>query len=180
MNQGQFSGLVTEYEYSHTVKGVKIYQGKMKIERQSRATDTILFMHWNPDIEAGKFYSIQGELRTFMQEVYPKKKIYIKVKEIKELDEPSYVNELTFSGVLIRKNELRTTPFGRTIIEFMVADQTNYANLIAWGAIAFKVKDLIDNCKVEVSGKLQSREYVKDNSFYTVNEISCFRVDEVV
>lgn len=183
MNQGQFSGMVTEYKYSHTVKGVKIYQGKMSIERQSGFDDIITFMSWKPDIEVGKFYSIHGEIRTFRQEVYPKKKTYIKVKEIKELMEPIYSNELVLSGILTSRHEVRKTPLGRTIIEFVVCTQNEksitYSNLIAWGPLAFKVQDFTEGCEVKVYGRLQSREYTKDNSVYTINEISCMKIEEV-
>ena len=183
MNEGKFAGTVLDYRYSHSVNGVKIYQGQLSIARNSGVKDIVLFSSWRPDIEAGKFYEIQGEVRTLKRETYPKKEVYIKTHTVIELTEPVYWNEVELSGVMSAKRDLRKTPFGRIITDFTLCVQNGksmtYMNSITWNYTAAKIDSLPIGSEIKVYGRLQSREYAKNEITYTVNELSCSKIEVI-
>ena len=187
MNEAILTGKLVSYTYSHTIKGVKIYEGVLAVRRPSGTEDAVLFHSWKTDIQVGKTYCITGEVRTARTpNAYPKKKTYIKLKTVGEYTKPEEEqgdkNEITLSGKLVGKTPIRQTPISRkSIIDFQIevpqGDSVIYPSLIAWGFTAKQVDSMEEGTEVKISGQLHRREYLKGDGVFYIYEISCFSVE---
>ena len=157
-------------------------RGIIEVTRYSGVKDRIPFVSVYGDIPVGKSTSLIGELRTrnvVGEDCKNHKETYLVVRE-KLIAEEANKNEIEFTGTLVKKAELRQTPLGRTIIEFVVAIncgiESYYPSVIAWGNTAEKMQYIPIGARMEIQGRFQSREYVKElpegNEVRTAYEIS--------
>lgn len=181
MNNVELAGIVTEYKYSHKIKELDIYQGTLKVYRNSGIPDYIPFQYFKEDIKVGEPYSFKGELRTFRQEEYPKKRHYVKVLADKQLLEPIMDNHVKLSGVIRYKTPLRKTPLGKSITDFSIeikdSGYTAYISTIAWGYCANIIDKFKDGDPITITGRIQSRIYKKQTGeSHEIIEISTCKV----
>lgn len=185
MNKAVFTGTVTKYEHSHTIKGVKIYAGELEVPRRSGYKDIVPFHSWKTDIQIGSAYFIEGEVRTSrITDGYPKKKTYVKLKSIREIPATAVgLNEVTICGRIVGKNVIRQTPAShKTVIDFQLAVEeesgTVFPSFIAWEFTAKQVEAIPENAVITAIGQFHHREYRKDTGLYTIHEISCSKIEE--
>ena len=100
-------------------------------------------------------------------------KIYVQAETLCEYNGTD-INKVEFIGTLCRQPIFRTTPKGKSISDFIVANNKNrissYIPSIAWGANAYRIKDMKVGTRLEIIGRLQSREYnkkINENEFET-------------
>ncbi len=186
MNEAKFTGTVVSYDYSHSIKGVKMYEGIIEVPRKSGYIDTIPFHSWKTDIKVGESYYIEGEVKTVrVADGYPKKKTYIKPRKITAIPEDTAgLNIVTLTGKIVGKNVIRQTPATKkTVIDFQLQVDSNtgvvFPSLIAWEFTAKQVEAFEENSEVRVSGLLQSRDYNKDGEVYKIHEISCCEINKI-
>ena len=80
-----------------------------------------------------------------------------------------HVNSVTLTGCICRETVFRTTPFGREITDMLIAVNRDYKKAayipcIAWGGAAHAAKELCIGARVRIEGRLQSRQYTKNEN----------------
>lgn len=152
--------------------------GIISTERTSGNIDKVPFRTKSCDFEIGTKIRLVGNVQT--ENVRDAagvnhKKIFV-YGIVMSVEDNNFRNEVEFNGTLVRKEELRTTPAGKTIIDAVIAINNNgksyYPAVILWGSVARFVSMLEIGTNVNVQGRFQSREYTKNGECRTAYEIS--------
>lgn len=174
MNKIYLQGIVSELEFSHEYKGEKFYSFNLSSNRLSGVADVLpcIVPEVNlPYIYEGQIVGICGEVRTRNVEVEGKRhlEIYVFVKETGSCgaDDENFV---LLNGSICKQPILRETPLGRTICDVILAvnrpcGNSGYIPCIFWGRQALRVAEMEVGKEISITGRLQSREYVKQNLF---------------
>ena len=116
----------------------------------------------------GKNVSIKGQFRSYNKIVDNKSRLMLTVfaREVLDYDESMNPNIIELVGYICKPPVYRTTPFKREICDILVAvnrayNKSDYLPCIAWGRNAKYIKDAGIGTKVELVGRIQSREYQK-------------------
>lgn len=158
--------------FSHESRGERFYTFPLETKRLSGTADVLnviarerLIRQLAPE-EAGKLRVI-GELRSFNNKRGEGSKLVITVfaQEI-TFDECEDANDVALCGTICKPPNLRTTPMGRDICDFMLAvnrhyGRSDYLPCIAWGAKAKEMALWPVGTAVELTGRIQSRQYIK-------------------
>jgi single-stranded DNA-binding protein len=183
-NYGEtFDAVIVEvYRYSGTAD-------KIPVLLSDRLVDT------NEEI-IGKPVLITGEFRSFNVHSEGKNRVSLNVfaKEIEFLDTifgANYCrNDVVLKGFICKEPVFRNTPQGREICDLFLAvnrqarGKSDYLPCIAWGRNARYIAELPVSTKLEVCGRIQSREYDKklENGEYetrTAYELSISVVKDI-
>ena len=171
--------IMTEFEFSHSVRSNNFYCSKIAIKRRSGNEDIIPLLVSerliNEENIKGKLVNVAGEIRTHNRTGEDGKRhldIYIFAKNISiyKAKEKEERNEVCFDGFVCRKPIFRVTPAGKIITEVLVAvnrphSQSSYIPCITWGKVARWARNLGVGDKIMVrEGQIQSREYFKRKS----------------
>jgi len=195
-NIANIAGVVCEsLTKSHQVEGETFYEFKVEVERLSKIKDLIPVTISERslvgvDINVGGFVKIEGEYRSYNKLVSEKSKLILHLfaKNIEVCQgEVEFENEVKLVGFVCKEPIYRKTPFDREICDVLLAiNRTNYHKsdyvpCIMWGRNARFMGNQTIGCKVEVVGRIQSREYTKTNEFgesetKTAYEVSCQRI----
>lgn len=168
---------VNDLKMSHTMFNETFYEIDGLTKRLSGNADTLHFVISEKLIDVnqqykGRNFEIEGELRTHTTYVDYKRKIelFVFVKDVKIVDgEVNHDNTVCLIGQICKKDEWRKTYNGRYITDFVLANRRSYGRIsyipaIAWGRNAKYLSRFDIETFVLVSGRLQSREYVKTNA----------------
>ena len=165
--------IVSEPVFSHETFGEGFYDVELSVQRLSQHCDiipiTISEKIMDKDrFEVGKEISIKGQFRSYNKMVDGKSKLMLTVfvREIIEIDDSINPNIIEIVGYICKPPVYRMTPFKREICDILVAvnrayNKSDYLPCIAWGRNARFVKDAGVGTKVEIVGRIQSREYQK-------------------
>lgn len=89
-------------------------------------------------------------------------------------------NTITLTGYLCRTPNHRYTPGGREITDLLVACndgiKSNYIPVITWGKIAKEATRLHMGDKITIEGRIQSREYLKNEETKITYEVSANKI----
>lgn len=145
------------------------------------------------NVKYGDILKIEGEMRSYSNHEggWQKRQIMVYSQNIRVMpNETEHENQVHLEGDVYRVMKKRTTPMtNRKIVDFSVNVERNVEPrwsdciyCIAWGKEADTVELLTNGCKVEIDGRVQSRNFTKkhsDGSFTTetVCEISAYTVD---
>ena len=193
--------IMTEFEFSHSVRSKNFYFSKIAIKRRSGNEDIIPLLVSerliNEETIKGKLVNVTGQIRTHNRTGEDSKRhldIYIFAKSIsiykaKEDDER---NTVCFNGFVCRKPIFRVTPAGKIITEVLVAvnrphSQSAYIPCITWGKVARWASNLKVGDEIRIrEGRIQSREYFKRKSpgsekgdYKETYEVSALKVELV-
>lgn len=186
--------VVAKPTFSHKAHGESFYEFYLASERRSGATDVLRCVV--PEILAvdaieNEKITVYGEVRTnnrFDDTGKLRLKIDVFVKAISDFEEEPQ-NFVELEGYVVKRAVLRATPLGRDISDLLIASQrerypsiSDYIPCIAWGRTAFRVAKYDVGEKVNVIGRLQSREYVKhyddkEPERRTAYELSIIKID---
>lgn len=112
------------------------------------------------------------------------------VREVEEESEsaPEFNNNVKLSGYICKPPVYRVTPKGREIADVLIAvnrmyGKADYIPCITWGRNARYAGNLDVGTRIDVEGRLQSREYTKKlddgtEEIRTAYEISVSRIEE--
>lgn len=174
MNKIYLQGIVSELGFSHEYMGEKFYSFILSSNRLSGYADKLpcIVPEVNlPYIYEGQTVGIRGEVRTRNVEVDGKRhlEIYVFVKETGTCGEED-TDYVELQGFICKQPNLRETPLGRTICDVFLAvnrpiGQSDYIPCIFWGRQALRVAEMEVGKEISITGRLQSREYVKHNLF---------------
>ena len=165
--------LATAPRFSHLSRGERFFIFPVETRQLSGAVDTINVVAREAllaalRIEEAERLCVQGELRSFnnRREEGPKLVITVFARALSLAGGGEDVNAITLRGALCKQPVLRVTPMGRDICDLMVAvnrrcGRSDYLPCICWGARA-RTAALFDVCDgVELTGRVQSRQYIK-------------------
>ncbi len=184
--------LVRPLTAEHEAYGETLYVGAIEILRLSGTADTLPITvpaRAMKPLSLGDTVEIGGELRSYNRHMDGASRLLIRpfAKRIVRVDgQLAPLNMVTLSGSVCRPTVFRVTPFGREITDLLIAvnrshGKADYIPCIAWGSAAHAAKELSVGTRISVEGRLQSREYTKNEngSTYakTAYELSCIRLD---
>lgn len=167
-----FGEIASEPKFSHESFGEAFYEIDLKVKRLSEQFDTIPITISDKlltkEMKVGTKLAIKGQFRSYNKVEDEKSKLMLTVfvREIIEYNETMNPNIIEISGFVCKEPTYRTTPFKREICDVLIAvnrayNKSDYLPCIAWGRNARYVKNLEIGKKVNLVGRIQSREYQK-------------------
>lgn len=161
--------LVDNLKFSHSIKNARFYKAKIRTIRKSGVCDEIpiivsdRIMEMNRDWEH-EFLRIHGEYRSRNDNGHLR--LYVFVLDIEPVIDADYENEISLNGYICKKPYYRETPLGREITDILIAvnrgnGRTDYIPCIAWWNNARRASELPIGTRMKVTGRIQSREYIK-------------------
>ena len=159
--------------FSHLSRGERFFIFPVETRRLSGAVDTINVVAREAllaalRIEEAERLCVQGELRSFnnRREEGPKLVITVFARALSLAGGGEDVNAITLRGALCKPPVLRVTPMGRDICDLMLAvnrrcGRSDYLPCICWGARARAAALYGVGAAVELTGRVQSRQYIK-------------------
>jgi len=183
-NQVELVGKIASiFTYSHTLYGESFYNSSLCVLRDSGKVDIIPLIISDRLIDVDKSYVdnpvyIRGEFRSYNQHDNDKSrlKLYVFVNSI-EAAEPTNVNDVFLEGYICKQPIYRHTPLGREVADVMLAvnrgyNKSDYIPCVLWGRNAYYSKNLATGDCIRVAGRIQSREYNKNNEVKMAYELS--------
>jgi len=158
--------------YSHELFGEGFYEFNLRVPRLSNQPDIIPLTISNRllaerKLEAGERIALNGQFRSYNKIVDDKSKLMLSVF-VRDFCEPNIENPNTaeLNGYICKPPIYRTTPFNREICDILLAvnrayNKSDYIPCIAWGRNARFVRTVDVGQKISITGRIQSREYVK-------------------
>lgn len=173
-NKVYLQGVVdSEPEFNHSVKDEEFYNFNLKVARLSGQNDIIpitiskrLLDYYN--IQLGQKLAIKGQFRSHNKMENEKRKLvlFVFVKEVCEWDDNANPNYIELDGYICKPVIYRKTPFSREICDVLLAvnrnyNKSDYIPCIAWGNNAQIISELDVPARIQINGRIQSREYNK-------------------
>ncbi|GAA0221401.1 single-stranded DNA-binding protein [Metaclostridioides mangenotii] len=166
--------LENELKFSHEIFGEKFYNIDIKINRLSDSFDILPItiserLLQDIDIEEQNFVSVTGQLRSYNKSIDNKNRLILTifVREITQIeDDNKDPNSIFLDGYICKNPVYRQTPLGREITDLLMAinrpyNKSDYIPAIVWGRNAKFAKNLNIGDRIQLWGRVQSREYEK-------------------
>ena len=171
--------VASKIKFSHSSHGENFYEFRIKSERKSKKEDVIICLV--PEIVQEKWLltenekiEVLGEIRTINRKTLMH--IFVFVQDAMcggEVNSLLDVNEVKMEAyICIQPNLRRTSASNRRVCDVIAASNRQYGSdyipCIAWGRYATYVSKCDVGTHLEISGRLQSREYHKQMDDGTV------------
>ena len=165
--------VISKPVFSHEVFDEKFYEINLQVPRLSEFNDVIPVtvserFFDTTKFEIGEEIAVKGQFRSYNKQEGNKSKLVLTVfvREICEIDESLNPNVIELVGYVCKPPVFRTTPFKREICDVLLAvnrayNKSDYIPCITWGRNARYVKNFEVGEKIELTGRIQSREYQK-------------------
>ena len=165
--------IVSDATFSHEVYGEGFYEFYVKVMRLSGQADILPVTVSERLIEGnhlhvGATLCALGQFRSYNKLEGGRSRLMLTVfvREILSAAPASNPNSIVLSGYICKPPVYRTTPFNREIADLLVAvnrayNKSDYIPCIAWGRNARFVQNLKVGDRIALSGRIQSREYIK-------------------
>lgn len=177
-NQVTISGeIVSDFEFNHEVYGERFYTAMIASERTSNKKDIIPIMVSERLVEAkdwtGRFVRVSGQFRSYNKHESEKNRLVLSVfaREFEDITEERHFgledeNIIFLDGYICKQSIYRKTPLGREIADILLAinrpyGKSDYIPCIVWGRNARFVGGLEVGTRLQIEGRIQSREYQK-------------------
>lgn len=201
-NKIELCGVIASVpELNHKNYGENFYSFHLSCSRKSTEKDMLPIIVSDrlveiKDLQVGKKISVKGQVRTFNKHISDdKRKLLIMVfaRDVREVEEesesaPEFNNNVKLSGYICKPPVYRVTPKGREIADVLIAvnrmyGKADYIPCITWGRNARYTGNIDVGTRIDVEGRLQSREYTKKlddgtEEIRTAYEISVSRIEE--
>ena len=161
-------------QFSHEIFGEKFYTTKIKINRLSESYDVLPItiserLLEEVDLNENKLVKVTGQLRSYNKNIDNKNRLVLTifVRDIKQEEEDNKdPNSIFLDGYVCKEPIYRKTPLGREITDLLVAinrpyNKSDYILSIVWGRNAKFAKSLKVGDRIQIWGRVQSREYEK-------------------
>ena len=161
-------------EFSHEIFGEKFFNAKIKINRLSESYDILPLtvserLLQDIAIKSNNKVNVIGQLRSYNKNIDNRNRLVLTVfvREIKQVeDENKDPNSIFLDGYICKEPIYRKTPLGREITDLLVAinrpyNKSDYIPSIVWGRNAKFAKTLKVGDRIQMWGRVQSREYEK-------------------
>ena len=172
-NRIQLRGSLAELpRFSHENHDKRFYRFPLEVERLSGNVDVLPVLVPEPvlcamDLSGGTMLEVSGQIRTFNSRSETGRRLVISVyAETLAACEGEPANEVALIGTICKEPIYRQTPLGREICDVMLAvnrpyHRADYIPCIFWGKTANQVSLCAVGTMVELTGRFQSRDYVK-------------------
>ncbi|WP_124066285.1 single-stranded DNA-binding protein [Clostridium sp. E02] len=169
--------IVSGFTFNHEAFGEEFYTVDLAVKRLSEQVDIIpliiseRLLNMN-EVSMGSTVEIMGQFRSFNRCGGDKKRLVLSVfvKEIILMDQKftdyTKTNFISLNGFLCKPLVYRKTPLGREIADLLLAvnrpyGKSDYIPCIVWGRTARYAMGLSVGSRMEIYGRIQSREYEK-------------------
>ena len=168
--------IISDFSYSHEIFGEGFYMVNVRVQRLSESYDIIPVMVSERLVNVqesaeGKCVYITGQFRSFNRHEEHKNRLVLSVfvREISFIEEEpddSKANNILLDGYICKEPIYRKTPMGREIADLLLAvnrpyGKSDYIPCICWGRNARYISNFGIGEHVQISGRIQSREYKK-------------------
>ena len=176
-NQVNLAGMVvSNFSFSHDVFGEGFYIVEVSVGRLSDSCDIIPVMISErlTDVKTdltGKYIEIKGQFRSYNRHENNKNRLVLSVfaREIEifeERPEAAKPNYIFLDGYVCKPPVYRRTPLGREIADVLLAvnrpsGKSDYIPCICWGRNARFADSFEVGSRIQIWGRVQSREYQK-------------------
>lgn len=163
--------IVSPIEYSHDLYGERFYEFKLSVPRLSEHLDVIpvtVSQNLAETLKQNELIGVSGQFRSFNRPEGERSRLILSVfaREILAPQADVNPNVAELIGYICKPPVYRTTPFNREICDVLLAvnraySKSDYIPCIGWGKNARLIKNAPVGQKLEVSGRIQSRQYNK-------------------
>lgn len=172
-NQVRLRGSLAELpRFSHENHDKRFYGFSLEVLRLSGNLDVLPVIVPEQVLESmelsdGSMLEVAGQIRTFNNKAPSGRRLVISAyAESMQVCEGEDLNQVTLSGRICKTPVYRQTPLGREICDVMLAvnrpyHRADYIPCIFWGKTAGEVGSCQVGDQLQLTGRLQSREYVK-------------------
>ena len=159
--------------FSQEIYGERFYEFDLKVDRLSNSYDIIPMtvterLLTEYALQEGSKFSAIGQFRSYnkLEDGKSKLMLTVYIKEILPYNCEENPNYIEITGYVCKEPIFRVTPFKREITDVLLAvnrsyNKSDYLPCIAWGRNARIIKNFVVGDKVQVIGRIQSREYQK-------------------
>lgn len=176
-NKATIRGKILEnLTFDYEVFGEKIYSSTIDVIRTSGTHDIIPIKISERAIDVqkdrqGAFVNVLGQFRSYDRYESDRRKLilYMFVDEMSFIDDlkwNNHSNNAYIDGYICKEPVFRETPKGREIADVLLAvnracQKTDYIPCVFWGRNAHYVTNLEVGTRLQLNGRIQSREYLK-------------------
>ena len=168
--------IASGFTFSHEVFGEGFYMVEVSVRRLSNSQDQIPVMVSERLIDVsqdytGEFIMVSGQFRSYNRHDEVKNRLVLSVfaREIEFVEEEldgAKTNNILLDGYICKLPVYRKTPLGREIADLLLAvnrpyGKSDYIPCICWGRNARYASSFEVGEHVQITGRIQSREYVK-------------------
>ncbi|MBS5955507.1 MAG: single-stranded DNA-binding protein [Clostridiales bacterium] len=169
--------IVSGFTFSHEVYGEGFYTMDLAVRRLSNQVDVLSVLISDRLIDVTENYSghiveISGQFRSCNVRKGNRNGLALHVfaREITffwpDAIDATKSNNITLTGFVCKKPKYRKTPLGREITDLLIAvnrpyGKSDYIPCITWGRDARYVAGFEVGTAIEITGRIQSREYSK-------------------
>lgn len=169
--------------FSHESHGVRYYQINVAALRLSGAHDVLRVLMSEDTLRsycprAGETVEVEGQLRSFNNKSGIGSRLVVSVlaRDIRPGSGESE-NSVSLSGSLCKAPVYRKTPLGREICDLLVAvgrpyGRADYLPVICWGQTARTCAELEVGTRINIEGRFQSRNYIKQTGEDAVERVA--------
>lgn len=168
--------IVSDFTFSHAVFGEGFYLVDLSVSRLSEQADVIPLMVSERLMDVTRDYrgctiEADGQFRSYNRHEGVKNRLVLSVfvREVQFLEEftdYTRTNQIFLDGYICKEPIYRKTPLGREIADLLVAvnrpyGKSDYIPCIAWGRNARFASGFSVGTRIQIWGRVQSREYTK-------------------
>ena len=168
--------IVSGFTFSHAVFGEGFYLVDLSVSRLSEQADVIPLMVSERLMDVTRDYrgctiEADGQFRSYNRHEGVKNRLVLSVfvREVQFLEEftdYTKTNQIFLDGYICKEPIYRKTPLGREIADLLVAvnrpyGKSDYIPCIAWGRNARFASGFSVGTRIQICGRVQSREYTK-------------------
>ena len=168
--------IVSDFTFSHAVFGEGFYLVDLSVSRLSEQSDVIPLMVSERIMDVTRDYrgctiEADGQFRSYNRHEGVKNRLVLSVfvREVQFLEEftdYTKTNQIFLDGYICKEPIYRKTPLGREIADLLVAvnrpyGKSDYIPCIAWGRNARFASGFSVGTRIQIWGRVQSREYTK-------------------
>ena len=168
--------IISEFRYSHQVFGEGFYTVDVSVNRLSDMTDVIPHMVSERLVDVsqnyiGKLVEASGQFRSYNKHDGSRNKLVLSIfvrdwQLVEENEESGKTNQIFLDGFICKEPIYRKTPLGREISDLLIAvnrpyGKSDYIPCIAWGRNARFASSFEVGKRIQIWGRVQSREYLK-------------------
>ena len=168
--------IVSDFTFSHAVFGEGFYLVDLAVNRLSEQADVIPLMVSERLMDVTRDYrgctiEADGQFRSYNRHEGVKNRLVLSVfvREVQFLEEftdYTKTNQIFLDGYICKEPIYRKTPLGREIADLLVAvnrpyGKSDYIPCIAWGRNARFASGFSVGTRIQIWGRVQSREYTK-------------------
>lgn len=160
-------------EYNHSVKDEQFYSFNLKVDRLSDESDVLPVIMSSKflsvkSLSAGDRIAIRGQFRSHNMLEDGRSRLILSVfcQELDECNDNINSNVVELSGYICKPPIYRKTPLNREICDLLLAvnrnnNKSDYIPCLAWGRNARFAGSLPLGTRIELTGRIQSRQYNK-------------------